>query len=233
MTTQLPVQYNYRQLIGCKEVMIDWALAWNTIGASHQHKLLSSACTCTLDPFQLCSIHPCMCKLCHQTLINCEWRKTHKKFIDTKLAQNGVPYDEVVQFYAGKMPYVALIELMGFPGPKNSRERNLLNVLSLMPDAQPLGHAPAVFDKSQTIDYVGMHVDGSIGTMATGCSMWSLPDARVLTCLEMAKLMGHDDTTNFSGLSETQIKKLLGMSLHVGTAGLMMSCILAGLSIGA
>ena len=131
------------------------------------------------------------------------------------------------------MTYVALIELMGLPGPKSYRERNLANILSLLPEAQPLGRTPAVFEISQTIGYERMHVDGSVGTMATNCSLWSLPDARVLNRLDMAKLMCHDATsTNFSGLSEPQVRKLLGMSLHVGTAGLMRSCILSGLGYG-
>ena len=98
---------------------------------------------------------------------------------------------------------------------------------------QPLGRTPAVFDIGQSIDYVAMHIDGSVGTMATkNCVLWSLPDARALTCFEMAKLLGHDDTTNFSGLSEPQARKLRGMSLHVATTGLRLSCVLAGLGHG-
>ena len=232
MASRLPIQYNYRQLIGCQELTINWELAWRPIGARDQHVLLSSPCSCKLDPFQLCSAHPCKCKKCNGTDTTCAWRQTHKQFMTKMLASHGVPIGDVVQWFNDKMTYVALIELMGYPGPKSCRERNMLNIMSLLPDVQPMGHMPAIFDISQTIGFDSLHCDGSVGTMATSSVLWSIPDARALTCLEMAKLMGHDENTNFSGLSDPQVRKLLGMSLHVGTAGLMMSCVLAGLGHG-
>ena len=84
-----------------------------------------------------------------------------------KLAPHGVLIDDVVQWYNDKLTYVALIELMGYPGPKSSRERNMLNIMSLLPDVQPMGHMPAVIDISQTIGYEGVRYDGSVGFMAS------------------------------------------------------------------
>ena len=59
----------------------------------------------------------------------------------------------------------------------------------------------------------------------------AFPDARLLSVYEMGKLMGHNmGTTDVSEISETHLKKMMGLSLHVGTAGVMVCCLLASLA---
>ena len=65
----------------------------------------------------------------------------------------------------------------------------------------------------------------------TNATMWSFPVARVLSVQEIGKLMGHDMcNTEVSGISETNLRNMLGLSLHVGTAGLIVCCRIASLA---
>ena len=65
--------------------------------------------------------------------------------------------------------------------------------------------------------------------MATNAVMWSMIDANVLNIGEIFKLMGHREVLSRDSLKPTHLKTLLGMSLHVGTAGLLISSILASI----
>ena len=39
-------------------------------------------CTCSVDPYQFCALHPCRCRLCAKKQSpKCEWRKTHTSYI--------------------------------------------------------------------------------------------------------------------------------------------------------
>ena len=71
-----------------------------------------------------------------------------------------------------------------------------------------------------------------VGTMATNAVMWSMIDANVLNIGEIFKLMGHREVLvrgNGYSTKKGSLKKLLGMSLHVGTAGLCIASILASI----
>ena len=51
---------------------------------------------------------------------------------------------------------------------------------------------------------------------------------RALTVSEMAKLMGHDfNGADLRGTTETQMRHMLGMSMHVATAGFALTGLLA------
>ena len=51
---------------------------------------------------------------------------------------------------------------------------------------------------------------------------------RLLTVSEMAKLMGHDfSNADLSKTTECQMRSMLGMSMHVATAGYAMIGLLA------
>ena len=107
----------------------------------------------------------------------------------------------------------------------------MLNIISLLPELHPVPAVPGLVDKSQSISRAALRHDGTVPTMATTATMWSIRDARVLSVQEIGKLMGHDMcNTELSGISETNLKKMLGLSLHVGTAGLIVCCLIASLA---
>ena len=61
--------------------------------------------------------------------------------------------------------------------------------------------------------------------------LYSLCDSGcVLPVSAMAKLMGHDLSKMIVPCSESQVKKMLGMSVHRGTMGLGLMTLLASLT---
>ena len=69
-----------------------------------------------------------------------------------------------------------------------------------------------------------------MGTLACSSEMWSFPDARLLSTSEIATLMGHDTSSlKVDGITERQFRKMLGLGIHVGIAGLMIDVIFASL----
>ena len=104
-----------------------------------------------------------------------------------------------------------------------------MNIMSLFPEMHPLGSTPSILDISQDINRTGNRVDGLVGTMATNAIMWSVADAKILNMAECFKLMGHSADVKFDGLSMRALRRLLGMSLHIGTAGLVTARIVASI----
>ena len=150
-------------------------------------------CTCKLDPYIVCPRHPCKCGKCGTDLVGCAWRRLHQTFIKDKFCScyNGRSYDELILDKSHRLSYIALIEKSGRVAPSSPRERNLLNVTSLLPDLHPLGSSPGILDISQSLKRGGLRVDGMVGTMATNAVMWSMIDGNILDIGEVLKLMGH------------------------------------------
>ena len=67
--------------------------------------------------------------------------------------------------------------------------------------------------------------------MATNAIMWSVADAKILNIAECFKLMGPSADVKFDGLSMPALRRLLGMSLHIGTAGLLIASMLASIGL--
>ena len=94
----------------------------------------------------------------------------------------------------------------------------------------PIATTPNLVDKSQGIYRGGIRHDGAMGTLASNSFMWSFPDARLLSTSEIATLMGHDtSSTQVADITETEFRKMLGLSLHVGVAGMVVAVLLASL----
>ena len=99
-----------------------------------------------------------------------------------------------------------------------------------MPKMFPMALTPNLVDKSQGIFRGGLRHDGAMGTLASTSEMWSFPDGRLLSTSEVATLMGHDTSSmEVDGISDRQFRQLLGLSIHVGTAGMMAAVLLASL----
>ena len=168
-----------------------------------------------------CLRHPCFCKKCKDgKVLECSWRAKAVKY----LADNTLTWAAA----DGCITYMQALELIDEKVPHSARERILLNVLARLPAAQPLRATMMITDISQAIDRSRPKFDGAVPTMATNAKMWSMRAGRLLDVSEMAKLMGHDlGKADLRFTSAAQMSTMLGMSMHVGTAGFALSGLLA------
>ena len=129
----------------------------------------------------------------------------------------------------GCLTYIQALELIKHQSvPQSARERNMLNVFARLPAAQPLRSTVLIMDFSQAIDRCNAKADGSVPTIATNAKMWSMRAAKTLDVIEMGKLTGHDlDRADLRCTTECQMRHMLGMSMHVATAGFALIGLLA------
>ena len=134
----------------------------------------------------------------------------------------------------GTLTYIQALEIHNIEHngelklPLSARERNLLNVVARQPSAQPLRSTTMIIDISQAIDRCHAKTDGTVPTMATNAKMWSMRAGRELMVSEMAKLMGEDlGDADLRHTTESQMRHMLGMSMHVATAGFALTGLLA------
>ena len=186
----------------------------------------SMQCTCSISPYTTCHVHPCSCKKCQgPSKLGCDWREKHHLFLESNWKGWAVLYKD-------KVTYMQIVD--ADPSPKNrggrtsARQRNLLNILALMPNAQPLSTTYAICDISQSIGNATLRTDGVCPTSNSSTAMWSFRDACLLTGPQLAKLMGHRCAV-FPGCSENQVKQLLGRSVHVATMGMGLMALICSL----
>ena len=100
----------------------------------------------------------------------------------------------------------------------------------MMAKVRPLDFTAAILDQAHSMPRNGLRADGIVNTLLTNSSLFSLRDARVLNIAESSKLMGYDmGSLNLEGVTETQFRHMLGMSVHKGVAGLLLIGLLATL----
>ena len=170
----------------------------------------------------LCEKHPCRCAQCkHGEGVFCSWRVKAKKY----LADHGLQEAAA----DGCVTYIQALELMGLVGPKSPRQRNMLNLIARLPIAHPLRSTLMIMDISQAIDRVWPRCDGVVPTMGVNATMWSIQAGRLLDVSEMAKMMGLDlsEEVDLRPTTECQMRQMLGMSIHVATAGFALIGLLA------
>ena len=126
------------------------------------------------------------------------------------------------------LTYIQALELIGVPVPSSARERNMLNVFARLPVAQPLRSTVMIVDISQAIDRCYPKTDGTVPTACINAKLWSIRAGRTLDVIEVAKLMGHElDKVDLKGITESQMRRMLGNSMHVATAGFALIGLLA------
>ena len=109
----------------------------------------------------------------------------------------------------------------------------MLNVFARLAVAHPLRSTMMIMDISQAIDRTRARCDGTVPTMGTNARMWSMRAGRELMVNEMAKLMGHDlGEADLRFTSVSQMRQMLGMSMHVATAGFALAGLLASVGAG-
>lgn len=177
--TPIVVEGTFRHLLGLADAPFPWHRLGQPYTADEMMRLLTTPpCTCSVDPRVVCDAHPCKCAKCHEhgrQSARCIWRQWA---LDTlhKHALGAGTLENLLDGCRDSLTYVQVLEAYGGHGPASSRERNMLNVISLMPSLQPIGSTNGIFDKTKTIGLSGLRSDGVAGTMLTGSTMWSLDD---------------------------------------------------------
>ena len=116
------------------------------------------------------------CKMCKNGPgTSCSWRRLALEFLAKNVLTVGT-LDDLLAGCRDSMTYIQVLEAHGGRGPASGRERNLLNIMALLPPLQPIGSTNGIFDKSKVIGRGGLRTDGTVGTMLTGSSMWSFDD---------------------------------------------------------
>jgi hypothetical protein len=179
ITTPLIVEGTFRHLLGLADA--DGQLPWQRVGqpptAGEMMRLMQTPpCTCGIDPRVLCAAHPCKCAKCTDGVsASCMWRQWALE----NLAKNVLITGTLEDLLAGckdSMTYIQVLEAYGGEGPASARERNLLNITALLPSMQPIRSTNGIVDRSKRIGAGGLRSDGTVGTMLTGSTMWSVAD---------------------------------------------------------
>ena len=127
-----------------------------------------------------------------------------------------------------KLAYVHVMALHGLVAPESPRLRNFLNVVSRLPEVQPLAQTLAVIDLSQTVTMAGLRTDGAVPTLTKTAKMFSLALGRFLTTAELAFIMGYKlDKFKFQGCSETWFRGRLGLCMHPASLGNMIAALIS------
>ena len=226
----IPVVDTYWTFLGCEGVCAEILDGVGQVPSPYfSVRIHETTCNCGIDPMIVCPVHPCFCDKCKAgEQLQCSWRHKMMKYLADKNLTNLIN--------DGCLTYMQALELdTGTPlpirnVPQSARERNLLNVFARLPAAQPLRSTLMILDISQAIDRCHAKTDGTVPTMATNAKMWSIRAGRALEVVEMAKLMGHDlADVNLRGTSENQMRHMLGMSMHVTTAGYALTGLLGAI----
>ena len=227
----VPLTVNYRDFLGLNST-VNFERLGNMMTDEEIQRKGAMGCSCGFNPLVICIRHPCACKACTNPRRGraCEWRCHHLHFIDTKLAPaHRCSRDQLSEEYKDRLMYSDLPQCDDINSP---RQRNLMNLLVCLPGmVQSLkAHQPVVADKGQKLQRSSLLCTGAVPTLACNADMWSFPDAKGLSVMELAKLMGHDASKyDLADTSMTAFRHMLGSSIHVGTLGLMMACLFATL----
>jgi len=85
-----------------------------------------------------------------------------------------------------------------------------------------------VFDASQSIDRISVFTNEILPAIATGSEFFYLCDGRILNPMQIGYLMGHSMTSlDLRGVSEGQLRHMLGMGFHLSSIGFCIVGLLA------
>ena len=180
--TPANVEGTFRHLLGLADA--GGQICWHRVGHPPnatemmrlKHLELVASCTCGINPLELCDMHPCKCAKCaNGPVTSCSWRHLALEFLSKNVLMVGT-LEDLLAGYKDTMTYVQVLEAYGGQGPRSARERNLLNIMALLPSLQPIGSTNGIFCKNKVIGRGGLRTDGTVGTMLTTSCMWSLDD---------------------------------------------------------
>ena len=103
------------------------------------------------------------------------WRQNALEYLSKNVLILGT-LENLIAGYKDSMTYIQVLEAYGGQRPTSARERNLLNIMALIPSLQLIGSTNGIVDKSKRIGYGGLRTDGTVGAMLTTSTMWSFDD---------------------------------------------------------
>ena len=210
------MEHTYFTLLNLEAKVLDWSRIGQFPTEEEMETLMFRNCVCGIDPMIVCPAHPCKCDHCGKCGTQCKWRTSAQEF----LAQNFRP--GVLAAWAGQLTYVDVLALNGRPGPLAPRERNLLNIVALLPKCQPHQETVAIADRGQTSTRIPLRSDGTIPTVATNNCLHCFRTGECLQTYEVAALMGLKlESLRLAGVSEAAIRKRLGLGIHIAVMGAM------------
>ena len=230
LANPLEIKDHWRDFLG-KARRVDLSRVGQRATPDERLAILHGDCACAFDPEVICTKHVCGCILCKNGQeAQCRWRSRHRKYIEERYTSERLPYQDLITLSTSLITYCQAAEAQGFVMPTAPRERNLINVVATASGVQPLENTLALLDKAQSLGRTSTKVDGSVPMLGTNSSLVSLGTASTLTTAEVAKLMGHElQSLNLQGITERQLRGMIGMSLHRATAGLLMLGLIASL----
>ncbi len=229
MQEPLPLLHNYATFLKLQR-KVDWSRVdeypteaeLGVIAASESLR----GCACGPDPMVPCPRHPCgkHCRRCGRTGTACLWRRKMVEFAAER-CPSGMGR---TQAEASKLTYVQVMAMHGLEAPSSPRQRNLLNVLALLPQAQPLNETLLVADLGQSVDAPAQIFDGSVPAFLSNSALFCFRAGAFLTTAQKGALMGYRlDHLRLEHCSEAWLSGKLGSSVHVANMGAMLMALVA------
>ena len=222
MDAPMRVHQSFLRFLGMQRE-IDWSRVGECPTAEELLYISASPCKCGLDPMECCPEHPCKCSRCGESGVECTWRAMFTTFI-----ASGSTTD-MVRNRRGTLTYLQVMEMNGRKGPQQPRQRVLINLIAILPGAQPLNDTLMVGDVSQNPPFGDLFAQGETPVFTTSSNVWVFQVGQTLRTHHMAALMGLDlSMVTFSAhMSESWFRQRLGMAVHIPNFGLVLMAALA------
>ena len=222
MDAPMEVHQSFLRFLGMQRE-IDWSRVGECPTAEGLLYISASPCKCGLDPMECCPEHPCKCSRCGESGVECTWRAMFTTFI-----ASGSTTD-MVRNRRGTLTYLQVMEMNGRKGPQQPRQRVLINLIAILPGAQPLNDTLMVGDVSQNPPFGDLFAQGETPVFTTSSNVWVFQVGQTLRTHHMAALMGLDlSMVTFSAhMSESWFRQRLGMAVHIPNFGLVLTAALA------
>ncbi len=105
--------------------------------------------------------------------MSCRWRRLLSHFVEKDKLTNQVAD-------AGRLTYIQALELNQDMAPDQPRAREILNIMALLPQMQPLSDSILLADTAQNPPFMTLAGDGFVQTLTTNSAVWCLWAGRYL-----------------------------------------------------
>ena len=222
MESPLAVEQSFLRFLGLRREF-DWSRVGECPTQAELAILSQSTCTCGLDPMVICPVHPCKCHRCGKTGLECTWRRMFIDYMNSDSAST------VLSKKQGTLTYLQALEMQGGQGPTQPRQRVLINLIAVRPEANPLNETLMIGDVSQNPPFGDMFAEGDTPVFTTTSNVWVFQVGHTLHTKHMAALMGLDlSRVKISRtMSETWFRHRLGLAVHIANFGIVLMAALA------
>ena len=100
------------------------------------------------------------------------------------------PMADMVSRRRGAVTYIQVLEMNGRQGPRQPRQRVLINLMAIRPESKPLNDTLMVGDVSQMPPFADMFAGGEAPVFATSPNVRAFQVGQALRTQHLAALMG-------------------------------------------